>query len=193
MKQYEGKVKNILNSPLPLAEGKRNEIAPRGLPLSSEAKALWIRFHNAVESRLADDKPFAVIRGFANKAAEHVLRIAGVLTLYGNLKATEVPTVAIQAGIDIAQYYLKEALRLFHASQTNPDLVLAKKLLSWAQQYGEYVALVDIYQRGLNAIGDAATARRLAKILETHGWFIPVSGGKEMNGQFRREVWEVRK
>lgn len=55
------------------------------------------------------------------------------------------------------------------------------------------MALVDIYQRGLNAIGDAATARRLAKILEAHGWFLPVKGGMEIDGHPRREVWKVVK
>ena len=59
---------------------------------------------------------------------------------------------------------------------TDPDLELAEKLLLWSQQRGSYVALVDIYQRGLNTISDAATARKLAKILEAHGWFVPVPG-----------------
>jgi hypothetical protein len=121
------------------------------------------------------------------------LRLAGVLTLYADLKAKEISADHMNAGIKLAQHYLDEALRLFHSSQADPDLILAEKLLTWAQERGKYIALVDIYQRGLNAIGDAATARRLVKILEAHGWFVPVPGGKELDGQFRREVWEVKK
>ena len=193
LKAYSRRIAEILTSPLPLVEGKQNELAPLKLTLSTEAKALWIKFHNAVEVRLADNQLFSSIRGFANKSPEHALRLAGVLTCYENLKAKEISTDHMRAGINLAQHYLDEALRLFHSSQTDPDLLLAEKLLTWAQQRSQYVALVDIYQRGLNAISDAATARRLVKILEAHGWFVPVPGGKELDGQFRREVWEVRK
>jgi Protein of unknown function (DUF3987) len=188
---YNQRIAEILTTKLPLAEGKQNELSPPQLTLSEEAKALWIKFHDAVEARLAVNQPFDPIRGFANKAAEHALRIAGNLTVYENLQAEHISGDHMGAGIDLAQYYLDEALRLFHSGQTDPDLILAEKLLTWARQHGEYIALVDIYQRGLNAISDAATARRLAKILEEHGWFIPVSKGMEINGQFRREVWEV--
>lgn len=193
LKTYSQKITGILTSPLLVAKEKRNELSPRSLPLSVEAKALWMRFHNAVEKRLADNQPFSSIRGFANKAAEHALRLAGILTLYGDLRAVEITTEAMKAGIALAQHYLDEALRLFHASHTDPDLLLAEKLLAWAQQPGkQHLPLVDIYQRGLNAIRDAATARRLVKILEAHGWFVPIPGGMEVEGQFRREVWEVK-
>src|SRR5262249_21979710 len=126
-------------------------------------------------------------------APEHALRLAGVLTLYEDLDAKEIPVEQIRAGVELVRYYLSEALRLFHASVTNPDLDLAEKLLEWAQHHGSYVGLVDMYQRGLNAIRDAATARRLAKIIEDHGWFAPVQGGMEIDGKFRREVWEVKR
>ena len=190
---YSQRITDILKSPLPLAEGKRNELSPRHVTLSAEAKALWIRFHNAVEIRLADNQPFAAIRGFANKAAEHALRLAGILTLYGDLHTVQIATEAMKAGIALAQHYLDEALRLLRSSLADPDLVLAEKLLLWAQERGkQHLPLVDIYQRGLNAIRDVATARRLVKILEAHGWFIPVPGGREVDEQFRREVWEVQ-
>jgi hypothetical protein len=32
--------------------------------------------------------------------------------------------------------------------------------------------LATIYQRGLNAIGNAATARRIVTVLEDHGWVL---------------------
>ena len=150
-------------------------------------------FHDTVEAQLADNQPLAPIRGFANKAPEHTLRLAGILTLYDDLNARKISAEAIDAGIALVQHYLSEALRLFHASRTDPDLELAEKLLAWAQQRGEYIALVDIYQRGLNAISDVATGRKLAKILEAHGWFVPISGGMEVDGQYRQEVWEVQR
>jgi hypothetical protein len=193
MRRYETRISAILHSPLPLAEGKRNELDPPTIALSDEAKGLWIRFHDSIEDQLADGASLAPIRGFANKAPEHVLRIAGVLTLYADLSAQEISTENVAHGIELIQHYLSEALRLFHASMTDPDLELAEKLLFWSQQRGPYVALADIYQRGPNAIRDVVTAKRLAALLVAHGWFMPVPGGLEIDGQFRREVWEVRR
>jgi hypothetical protein len=33
------------------------------------------------------------------------------------------------------QFYIKEALRLFGSSHTDPDILLAEKLLLWAQHH----------------------------------------------------------
>jgi len=190
---YSARIKIILNTPLPFANEKKNELAPRALVLNAEAKHLWIAFHNAIEKQLAPGQPFSAIHGFASKAAEHALRISGVLTLYSNITAGEISSESMRAGINLTQYYLAEALRLLHSTQIDSDILLAEKLLAWAQQRDPYLPLVDIYQRGLNQISDAATARRLVKILEDHGWFVRVPDGKTINGQFRREVWEVKK
>jgi putative DNA primase/helicase len=146
MRQYEERIGEILKTPLPLADGKRNELAPRPLGLTEEAKRLWVRFHDSIEEQLADNAPLAPIRGFANKAAEHALRLAGVLTLYRDINAQEISAEDIADGITLVQHYLSEALRLFHASMSDPDLELAEKLLTWAQQRGSHIALVEIYQ-----------------------------------------------
>jgi hypothetical protein len=51
-------------------------------------------------------------------------------------------------------------LRRARAGIANADLVLADKLLRWLQGTWQQpiVSLPDIYQRGLNQIGDKATA-----------------------------------
>jgi hypothetical protein len=192
MDKYRKRIKEILDTPLPIAEGKQNELAPTNLLLSSEAKEEWVHFHNQVEAQLVDGARFSFVRGLANKAPEHVLRLAGVLTLYADLNATEIPVENIKSGILLVGHYLSEALRLFHSSVTDPDLELAEKLLKWAQERGTHVSLAHIYQKGPNAIRDATLAKKLARILVTHGWFVPVEGGMEIDNQFRREVWEVK-
>ena len=52
------------------------------------------------------------------------------------------------------------------------------------------MSLPDIYQRGLNAIGDKATAARIVGILEDHGWLTRVEGGGVVAGR-RRDVWAI--
>jgi hypothetical protein len=193
MVDYEKNMQAILETPFPLVEGTTNELAPFPLFLTNSAKRIWAKFHDSIEKQLGDGAPLAPVRSFANKAPEHVLRLAGILTLIENLESKEIPAEQIGAGIILVQHYLSESLRLFHASLTDPDLVLAERLLAWAQHCGQHVALVDIYQRGPNAIRDTKTAKKLARILENHGWFVPVDKGMEIDGVFRRDVWEVKK
>lgn len=125
----------------------------------------------------------------ANRA-EHAARIAGVLALVEDLHRRSIPKRSMEAGIALCEFYLTEALRLFEAGACDPDLVLAEKLLSWALAQGEYIHLAQVYQFGPNALRDAKTARRIAGILQDHGW-LRSAEGKEIDGMKRREAWQV--
>jgi len=193
MRRYGGRMLDILETPLPLAEGKRNELEPPRLRPASDAKALWVRFHDFLEGHLGDGGDFAPIRAFASKAAEHAARLAGILTLVGDIHAREIPLDKMAAGIELAKHYLAEALRLNLAGATDPDLSLAERLLTWLREQGRsHVWLTLIYQRGPSAIRDAKTGKRIVRILEDHNWLEPIDGGMEIDGQFRRNVWRVR-
>jgi hypothetical protein len=49
--------------------------------------------------------------------------------------------------------------------------------------------LAAIYQRGLNAIVDAATARSIVGVLEEHGYVRRLPAGMELDGAPRRDAW----
>ena len=95
----------------------------------------------------------------------------------------------------MAEHYAGEALRVFEASKTNADLVLAKRVLDWIHQQWQEpaISLPDIYQRGPGAIRDKATAKRMVTVLADHGWLIPILEGAEVAGQWRREAWRIVK
>jgi hypothetical protein len=191
VRRYNARLLDILRAALPLALDTRNELTPRQLLLQPGAKRLWVAFHDHIDHQLGDDQRLAPIRGLGSKAAEHALRVAGVLTLVDDLTAGEIMVEQIKAGIALVQFYLTEALRLVEAGTAHPDLILAEKLLAWAQQY-DYIYPMRIYQYGPNGIRDKQTAHRIASILEEHGWFIRVEGGLEVGGAHRRDVWRVR-
>lgn len=196
LQTYWKQITEILNTPWPVeknSQGKPipNQLKPRFLPLSDEAKTTWTEFHDHVEAQLAPRQSLDPIRAFGSKAAEHLARIAGVLTLYRDLHAKVIKTEDIKAAIALVNYYIAEALRLAEATQDDPDLLLAEKLLSWMQDHGSPISLVDVYKNGLRAIRDVKTARKILAILENHGWLIPLAP-QYIDGQFRREVWEVR-
>jgi hypothetical protein len=178
---------------LPLAAGTRNELEPRTMLLSADARRHWIEFHDYVEARLGAGGELEPVRGLANKLPEHAARIAAVIALVGDIEAAEVNAVEIDAGIALAEHFVSEALRLFGVSRVNADVLLAQRLLTWLlNQWTEpNISLPDIYQRGPNAIGDQATARRLVGILEEHRRLVRLSEEAAVAGMRRREVWRI--
>lgn len=193
LKRYSAKMLEILETPLPLAEGKQNELKPRSLQLSPDAKKLWVAFHDIIEKQLSDGGQFAPIRGLANKAPEHAARLAGVLALVESLYCQTISVDHMHSGIDLIYHYLNEALRLFEAGALDPDLSLAEKLLQWLKERNEAaITLIEIYQFGPNAIRNADKGRALMNILTTHGWTTPLPGGATFKGAHRSEAWQVR-
>ena len=194
MKRYFARLAHILDQPLPLAENTRNELVPRELILEPEAKCLWVEFHNHIEGLLKDGGALSPIKGLAAKGAEHCARLSGILALVDDLLTTVIKKTFIEAAIALTEYYLAEGLRLFNNSHGNPDLILAEKLLAWAQNLGaKPVYLAHVYQYGPNQIRDRETARKTIRVLEDHGWLVPIPGGQEIDGVHRKEVWSVTK
>jgi DNA polymerase III delta prime subunit len=193
MNSYNERLRDILERPLPLAAGTRNELTPRTLPLSPAARRLWIDYHDHVERRLGLGSELEPVRGLANKLPEHAARIAAVLTLVENIEAGEVGSNEMAAGIAIARHYAAEALRLLGASRVSAELCEAQQALTWLQTSWPHplVSLPDIYQRGPNSIRDTRRARRVVGILEDHGHLVRLPDGDFVDGTFRREVWEI--
>lgn len=193
LSKYEVMLQRLLQQPLPTVDGKCNELCPRLLSLSRPARQNLIRFSDHVEGMIVTGGAMEQIRGLANKLPEHAARISAVLTLVQNLQASEISGHDMAAGIDLAQFYAGEALRLHAAGTVDPNLHLAQKLLAWLTTLwnADLISLIEIYQLGPNQIRDKATAARIVGILEEHGWLRPVLGGGVVAGQRRREVWRI--
>lgn len=191
--KYEEAILDILRLPLPLVSGKLNELDPRNLPLSATAQMTWIDFANYIEKRIAPGGELEPIRSLANKLPEHATRLAGVLALVENINMTEISDDHMNRGIELANHYIREALRLFGASRINPELRLAQRLLEWLQTSWQepLISLPDIYQSSLNAISNQKTAGKIVETLELHGWLERVNGGGVVKGKRRRDVWRI--
>jgi hypothetical protein len=195
LRQYGACLLAIMERPLALAEGKPNELVPRVLSLSHEARQVWTNFADHIERQIGPGGEMEPIKGLANKLPEHAARLAGVLALVEDIEAHLISTDHLAAGIALADYYAAEALRLFAAGRTDPDLLLAQRTLDWLRDRWteDLISLPDFYRLGPNRIRDGRTAKRIAKILQEHGWLDPVDGGATINGQRRREVWRIRR
>ena len=193
IRQYSARLLEVLETPLPLAEGKQNELDPRRLPLAEDAKRAWIAFHDKVERDLKKGGTLDAIKGFGNKAPEHAARLAAVLALVEDLHVSSISLECMKAGIALTTHYLNEALRLFSAGAVSPELVRAQKLLAWLQERRKKeITLVELYRFGPNEIRDAKTARAAMAILEEHGWAIRLENGADFEGARRKDAWRIR-
>lgn len=193
--RWRGHVGMLLARPMPQGEDRAAGVQPAPLPLAPDARALWIRFADHVERRLAPDTELAPVRAFAAKAAEHAARIAAVLAWAADPEiggSGRIDGETLGRAINLVEHYLGEALRLNAAGAVSEAVRRARSLLDWLHQRGEArVSLVSIYQRGPAAIRDAATARSVVSTLEEHGWLRRLPDGLREDGILRRDAWQV--
>ena len=190
---YTQRFRDILELPLPLAQGRQNELDLPSLNFTPAATKIWIEFHDYVERLIIEGGELEPIRGLANKLPEHAARLAGVLALVENSQATEIDHNNLEQGITLANYYASEALRLVGGCQIPPDLQLAIKLLSWLHLKWDcpIVSLPDIYQKSIYAIKDKSTAHKIVRILEDHRWLVRLPQGGKIKDVHRQEVWRI--
>ena len=199
LRRYYNKLLGILRTTPPLASNgtgppKPNELKPRLLPLSADARALWVAFADAVETDLAPNGSLRLIMACANKLPEQAARVAGVLAVIdGGTQVVEISEEYLASAINIVKHHAAETLRMARAGSVAPEIMRAKELLNWlAKDWTEVlVSLPDIYQRGPAAIRDKKSAAQTVAILVDHGWLSRVEGPHTVGGVTRREVWAI--
>ena len=190
---YNQLIYDLLAAPMPLKADAKNELSPRIIALSQQAKQKWIDYANFVESELLPSRKYEPIKGLANKLAEHAARIATILAVVQNSFISEVDGVNMENGIALANYYAAEAVRMCEEGSVDKQILLAERLLIWLHQNWEKdcISLPDVYQRGLNAVNSKAKALPLIALLEDHGWLVRIKEGQVVEGKFRRDVWGI--
>lgn len=173
-------------------EGEGDALDPEPLALDTDAKRIWVRFHDAAERDLAPSGAMASIRSWGSKMPEHALRLAALMAAVNDPETTMIGKDDMAAGCALAQHYAAEMLRLSGDATVPPDLRMAHRLLAWWQTRDHpRCHLAAIYQYGPSGLRDAATARKVVGILAEHGWVRPLPTGTEIDGQARREAWEL--
>jgi hypothetical protein len=192
LRDYTDRMVALLMRDPVMAPDTQDVLDPPAMSLTADARAMWVSFHDAVETDLRHGGDLHPIPAFGAKMAEHAGRLAAVLSVYADPDTMEVNDDAMECGIALVQHYAVEMLRLHGGAAVSPDLRLASRLLAWWQGRPDpQCHLAAIYQRGLNAIGDAATARRIVTVLYEHGWLRRLPPGTAIDGAPRREAWEL--
>lgn len=170
IRAYGAHLLSILESPWPLADGQRNELAPPCLELAEDAAADWKEFYNRVERLSGANNQFGVIADFAAKAAENAARIAGVLTVVADPGAVLIDAGGMGNAIVLMDWYVKETLRLQRAARTDPRLLRAQRLLEWLQANGPEIEVLKILRFGPASERNKAALDETLAALLSHGW-----------------------
>lgn len=187
---YSDRIMALLRMEPATNDPSGRELAPRVLALAVDAAAEWIIFHDQCEKAIRPNGELITIKAFAAKLAEHAGRIAAVLAVYADPKIAAVPLWAMQSGIQLAEHYAMEMLRLHGGAAIPLSLRLAQKLLEWWQTRDNPVLhLAKIYQYGPPELRTAKAAKEAIKALVDHGWVERLEPGIEVDGKPRRDVF----
>ncbi|MDU8946466.1 YfjI family protein [Ovoidimarina sediminis] len=200
--RFEGRLRHVLRAPKPIRDGSRQELDPRLLRLSPDARTLLWGYYDAIERQQAPGGDLTEITGFASKSAEQAARISGVLTVWTDIEASQVGVEAMQYGIALAQYHLAEAKRLTEAAAVSDRIKKAETLRKWllekwpkrAAAEGrtpDFIIPRDVAQYGPYALRETDKAKAALKMLADHQWLYPLEQGTEIDGKPRQVAYRI--
>ncbi len=124
-----------------------------------------------------------------NKAPEHALRLATVLA---GFHGEELHERWIERGINLADFYVNEHIRIMESSMADHEITRAETLLHWIQSQGwDRFALSWIYQNGPSEVRTARAAKEAMTTLVSHGYYVKATepGDREIDGKTYKDVW----
>lgn len=141
---YCRRMARLLDSP-PRTNERGDELRVGTITASTEAAALWWEYQQNIERQLAPDGALERIYPWANKAAEHGLRIAANLAAYDDKQGLlaercgdEIPLTISEEimarALVIVDYYLKENLRFYESAEISEVHQDAQSLLEFLQE-----------------------------------------------------------
>ena len=143
MQTFHDRVRNIMETPLPMDDEGR--LMPPVLQLSEEAKRIWTAYFNKVEESLKQGGEFAEVKDFASKTAEQAARISGVLHVFEFGPEGEIQPETMLQSINIAEWYLHEANRIFVTARLPEEFKNAFILQKWIKNHCQLSQLSQLF------------------------------------------------
>ncbi len=130
---FHQRITAILNQPVPIDEN--GALTPPLLPLTAEAKAAWIEYHDAIENELRSGGELYDVRDVASKSADNAARLAALFQILEQGMGGAVGLDAFESASRIAAWHLSEARRFFGELALPAELADAARLDSWLIEY----------------------------------------------------------
>jgi hypothetical protein len=182
MQTFHDRVRDIMEITLPVDDEGR--LVPPVLQLSLEAKRMWIDYFNKVEESLKPGGEFTEVKDFASKNAEQAARISGVIHVFNYGLEGEIQPDTMEQSINLAEWYLHEAKRIFVTAGLPVEFKNAFILQKWIKEHCQLSQLSQLSQglilkEGPNQLRDKKIRDDALKILEEHGAVILITEGKK--------------
>ena len=157
---------------------ENDQLVSHYLPLSREAHATWVLFHDEVEERTNPDHEYAGIRDVASKAAENAARIACCLHVFVNGGQAEIGPEIMRKSCALMRWYLDEADRFTQRHGAPAEIGDAETLEGWLVGHHKKLAREGaadtlcvnmVRQLGPNRLRVRARADAALQLLQDHG------------------------
>jgi len=109
------------------------------MPITGEAKEVWIEYLYKMERAMRPEGPMAQIREFGSKQAGNCARLAGLLHLaeYGKIGfQVEISAETVRAACRLTDYYCAHSKAVLGLMKEEPTFAVARKILLWLRRTG---------------------------------------------------------
>ncbi|MGF6332780.1 hypothetical protein ABH909_005658 [Pseudomonas sp. BS3782 TE3695] len=170
LKSYHHRLFALFHQSWSLSPDGALQLSP--LTLSPLARRRWIDLHDAIEAQLGEFGELANVRPSGSKAADNLLRIAGILAMVEESSVVEVDH--IQRASALVGYYLTEIQRLTEQEPVCRVKEEADRLLRWLQvKDWKRFSIRDLNRNGPRfARKSSRHATKLLVELIDHQWLI---------------------
>ncbi len=191
MRRYWQCMQDRLSIPSSTRQGTRNELSPRTLTLTPEAKDCWVDVVNRIERDMLGD--LAGVKAWAAKSGSQILRIAGVLTLIDDAHASVIPLEAVERAAKLAGYHLYEAVRIIGTASVPQRISDAEALIQWCRRTNRsWLYSADVLRFGPGSIRTRDAFLSAMTLLEVTGWVEKERRGVMLDHKLRARAWPVR-
>ena len=189
---YHQRIERILSMPTPIDDD--GALTPSLIPLSPEAKALWVEYHDEVETRLVVGGEYADVRDVASKSADNAARLAALFHIFEYGGGGAVGEEMMEAGCMVAAWHLQESRRFFGEIAVPIEMADAMRLIRWAVEYGRDQG-GTLTTRDLQRLGPVRNKDRLdaaLRQLQDHHHVRLRAEGKRKLMEINPALWEAK-
>jgi len=132
----------------PVAETGLRRLEPRLLRLSSGAKDALLSLHDDYELAAGEGEKWHEYRGYTSKLSINAARLAGLMTLYEDERATEVSANSMKNAGRLMQWYLSEVSRCHGVTGVTDEEKEEDKILRFINRNNNIPVTPRDIQRG---------------------------------------------
>lgn len=159
---FHRRIAAILEQPVPIDED--GALTPPMLPLTPEAKAAWVEYHNAIESELSSGGELYDVRDVASKSADNAARLAALFQMFEGAGGA-IGLAAFESASLITAWHLHESRRFFGELALPVELADEARLDGWLIEHCRREQTHLVSTREAQRLGPIRDKEKLAAAL----------------------------